>query len=441
MREESMVAQGNPPASLVVRGGTVLTFDAQGTVATGFAAAGDRIVAVGDEVSAHLGPGTEVVELAGRTVLPGINDSHLHAAWLGARWPHTLIGADGFTAGEDAPMTNPAERRAAILRAGELCTSLGITSYTEPGLGPGETGCFSPEVLEEYAALAREGRLRARVTVLRLFGLLDGRSTLDDFERGLATPVPEATRDWLDVSGVKIFADGIAPMCTAWTHHGYPDGSHGSLLVDGEDDQDRARKLAGMISLAHAAGLSVGVHATGDRSIEAALANLRRGDHIVHGDLVTPAQLAAMASAGVGLTVQPAIAAAMGGALAGVLGADIAAKAWPLREMLDSGVPLTLSSDAPVVTPDWRVHVAAACRLLGTRGANPELMTRLLRCYTAAAAVQDGAAEWKGTLEPGKVADFVVLAENPLEADPAALPGVAVEATFTGGRCVYSGLR
>ncbi|QWF85388.1 Imidazolonepropionase [Amycolatopsis sp. CA-230715] len=435
-----MVGQGKPPASLVVRGGTVLTFDGRGTVASAFAVNGGRIVAIGDDISAYVGQETDVLELAGRTVLPGINDAHLHAAWLGARWPHTIIEDDGFAEGEEAPMTNLAERREAILRAGELCASLGITSYTEPGLGPGETGCFSPEVLEEYAALAREGRLRARVTVLRLFGLLDGRSSLEDFERGLATPVPESDRAWLDVSGVKIFADGIAPMCTAWTHHGYHDGSHGSLLVDGEDDEDRARKLAEMISLAHAAGLSVGVHATGDRSIEAALARLRRGDHIVHGDLVTPAQLTRMASAGVGLTTQPAIAAAMGGALVGVLGADVAAKAWPLREMLDSGVVLTLSSDAPVVTPDWRVHVAAAAKLLGVRGPDPELMTRLLRCYTAEAAVQDGAAGWKGTLERGKVADFVVLASNPLDADPAALPGIGVEATFTGGRCVHSGL-
>lgn len=434
-----MVAQGNPPASLVVRGGPVLTFDGRGTVSNAFAVVDDRIVAVGDEVSAHLGPDTEVLELAGRTVLPGINDSHLHGAWLGARWPHTILADDGFAEGVEATMANPAERRAAILRAGDLCASLGITSYTEPGLGPGETGCFSPEVLEEYAALAREGRLRARVTVLRLFGLLDGRSSLADFERGLATPVPEADRAWLDVSGVKIFADGIAPMCTAWTHHDYPDGSHGSLLVDGHDDEDRVRKLAGMISLAHDAGLSVGVHATGDRSIEAALASLRRGDHIVHGDLVTPAHLAKMASAGVGLTTQPAIAAAMTGPLARVLGADVARKAWPLREMLDSGVVLTLSSDAPVVTPDWRVHIAAAGRLLGARGANPALLARLLRCYTTAAAAQDGAADWKGSLEPGKVADFVALGKNPLELDPAELPGVTVEATFAGGRCVHSG--
>ncbi|MDI5981199.1 amidohydrolase [Amycolatopsis magusensis] len=415
------------PASLVVRGGPIHTFDPEGTVVDALAVRDGRIVAVGADVVA--GPDTEVLELAGRTVLPGINDSHLHAAWLGTRWPDTLIGPTGFAGGEEKTV----DRRTAILRAGELCASLGITSYTEPGLGPGETGCFAPEVLDEYASLAAEGLLRSRVTVLRLFGLLDGVSSLADFRRGLESPVPDGDPRWLNVHGVKIFADGIPPMRSAWTHHCYADGSHGSLLVDSEED------LVAMIELAHRAGMVVGVHATGDRSIEAVLGSLRRGDHLVHGDLVTVDQLARMASRGIGLTTQPAIAVAMRAMVAEALGGEVAARAWPLAEMLDSGVPLTLSSDAPVVTPDWRVHLTAAARLLGVSGVDPVLMERLLRCYTTTAAAQDGAADWKGSLTVGRVADFCVLDANPLEVAFAELPEVGVGLTVTGGRVVYSG--
>ncbi|MGW5721279.1 amidohydrolase [Amycolatopsis sp. NPDC003865] len=429
-----MTAHRIRPADLVVHGGLVRTFDAAGTVADGLAVRDGRIAAAGD-VTGHIGPGTEVVDLAGRTVLPGINDAHLHATWLGARWPHPLLGAPH----EETPVVTAEDRRAAILRAGDVCAALGITSYTEPGLGPGETGCFSAEVLDEYAALQREGRLRARVTVLRLFGLLDGASSPADFERGLATSVPEADPEWLAVPGVKIFADGIPPMHTAWTHHCYADGTHGALLVDGLDDEERANSLTAMITLAHEAGLVVGVHATGERSIEAALEHLRGGDHVVHGDLVTPAQLRRMAARGVGLTTQPAIATAMRPMVATALGRDVAAKAWPLREILDLGVQLTLSSDAPVVTPDWRVHLAAAGELLGARGVTPGLTTRLLRCYTTDAALQDGSAAWKGTLEPGKVADFCVLAADPVGTALADLPSVAVELTVTGGRIVHKG--
>ncbi|MEV6912742.1 amidohydrolase family protein [Amycolatopsis sp. NPDC051071] len=434
-----MPSQRLRPASLVVRGGPVLTFDPADTVVRAMAVRDGRIVALGDVAFDHIGPDTEVIDLAGRAVLPGINDAHLHATWLGARWPDTLIGGAGFTGGEEKTVRTAAERRAAILRAGDVCASLGITSYTEPGLGPGETGCFGPEVLEEYAALAADGLLRARVTALRLFGLLDGASSLADFERGLATPVPDADPAWLTVPGVKIFADGIPPMRSAWTHHCYADGSHGALLVDGDDDPARAGNLVAMIELAHAAGMVVAVHATGDRSIEAALGSLRRGDHLVHGDLVTADQLSRMASAGVGLTTQPAIAVAMRGMLSEALGAEVGARAWPLAEMLESGVPLTLSSDAPVVTPDWRVHLAAAARMLEASDVDSVLMARLLRCYTTAAAEQDGAAEWKGSLTVGRVADFCVLAANPLEVAFADLPDAGVELTVSGGRVVYSG--
>ncbi|SDW61245.1 hypothetical protein SAMN05421504_1011046 [Amycolatopsis xylanica] len=427
------------PASLVVRGGPVLTFDPADTVARAMAVRDGRIVALGDAALELIGPDTEVVDLAGRTVLPGINDAHLHATWLGARWPDMLIGAAGFTGGEEKTVRSAAERRAAILRAGDVCASLGITSYTEPGLGPGETGCFGAEVLEEYAALASEGLLRARVTALRLFGLLDGASSLAGFGHGLATPVPDADPLWLNVSGVKIFADGIPPMRSAWTSHCYADGSHGALLVDGDDDPGRAGNLAAMIELAHDAGMVVAVHATGDRSIETTLGSLRRGDHLVHGDLVTADQLARMASAGVGLTVQPAIAVAMRGMLSEALGGEVGARAWPLADMLASGVPLTLSSDAPVVTPDWRVHIAAAAQMLEASEMDAELMTRLLRCYTTAAAEQDGGATWKGSLTVGRVADFCVLAANPLEVAFADLPDVGVELTVSGGRVVYSG--
>src|SRR5690606_38601659 len=128
----------------------------------------------------------------GRALLPGINESHLHATWLGAMWPATIMeamaaGPAAFS--EPTPLTTSQQRREAILKAGEIAASLGITSYTEPGLGPGEdagaTGACGSDVLEQYRRLAAEGALRARVNVLMLFGVLDGASNLGDFERGI----------------------------------------------------------------------------------------------------------------------------------------------------------------------------------------------------------------------------------------------------------------
>ncbi|CAL9453617.1 Adenine deaminase [Actinosynnema sp. ALI-1.44] len=437
-----------PPADLVLTGGTVLTFDARDREADALAVAGGRVVALGD-VADLVGPDTRVVDLRGRTVMPGVNDSHLHGAWLGALWPRTLFGSEGAVEHAEPLITDAEGRRKAILHTGDLLSRLGVTSYTEPGLGPGEdagpTGCFGSAVLDEYAALAAEGELRARVTVLRLFGELDGPSSLRAFEAGLATAPPTADPRWLNVTGVKIFADGIPPMRSAWTHHCYADGTSGHLLVEGEHDPDREANLRAMITLAHRAGHQIGVHATGDRTTEvvvdaladAITAHGPAGRHyLIHGDLVPPHVLDRLPALGIGLNTQPGIAVTTAPWLAAALGEDVVRTAWPLRDAFERGVRVCLSSDAPVLDPDWRRGVAAAARWLDLP-ASRVLMRRLLRAYTVLPAHQDGAESWKGTLEVGKAADLCVLETNPLDVDPADLPHVGVTMTVVDGRVVF----
>ncbi|MFF2659103.1 amidohydrolase [Kitasatospora sp. NPDC058032] len=463
---------GITTADLVMQGGRVHTMDGARTVAEALAVRGGTVVRVGTdaEVAPLIGPGTRVVELRGRSLLPGINDSHLHGAWLGTMWPDTLMAQlaaapDGGSgdhghghdhAGEGpalAALATSAERRRAILRTGELLSSLGITSYTEPGLGPGEdggpTGCFSSAVLAEYAELAAEGRLGARVTALLLFGLLDGASSAADLHRGLTGfAAPAEVPGWFRVAGVKIFADGIPPMGSAWSEEPYADGGHGALLVDGADAGEREANLRAMIRAAHAAGHQVGVHATGSRTTrvvteafaEARAADGRDGRHyLIHGDVLHPATLAAMAAAGVGLNTQPGIAAATAPMLAGALGADALAHAWPVRDALAAGVPLCLSSDAPVLAPDWRAGAAAAAtRAVEATGRDQRIaLAEALYAYTAAPARQDGAEHWKGTLEAGMAADLCLLDADLRELAPAALPEVPVAMTVLAGRVVH----
>lgn len=445
---------GPAPAELVLRGGPVVTLDASGTVAAALAARGGRIVFVGAEEDAavFIGPETRVVELEGRTVMPGINDSHLHAAWLGAMWPHTVMGGGGLH-GPEAVLRTGEDRREALRRAGRIAASFGITSYTEPGLGPGEdqgpTGCFGSAVFDAYAALADAGELTARVTVLSLYGELDGPTGMDSFERGLAqAPAYRGDQRWLRMAGVKIFADGIPPMRSAWTHHCYADGSHGDLLVEGADTATREKNLRRMVMLAHAAGHQIGVHATGDRSIEvvagavadaAADGRTDARHYIIHGDLVDPATLARLGALGMGINTQPGIAVATSAMLARELGGEVAAAAWPLAGALVGDATLCLSSDAPILAPDWRQGIAAAAEWIGPGHFDDrrELMDRLLRCYTTNAAWQDRAEDWKGSLETGKVADLCVLECNPLALDPAELPGAGIELTIVDGRVVY----
>ncbi|MBX3099185.1 MAG: amidohydrolase family protein [Salinibacterium sp.] len=441
-------------ADLILTGGLVLTLDERNSEATAIATRGGRIVYVGDDdgAIALVTDASRHIDLAGRAVIPGINESHMHATWLGAIWPATIMdglaGGSGFA--QSTTLESSAERRAAILRAGDIAASLGITSYTEPGLGPGEddgaTGACGSDVLEQYRALAAEGLLRARVTVLMLFGELDGPSTIDDFERGihdLADDDPDS--EWFRIGGIKVFADGIPPMRSAWIHGHYLDGTHGTLLVEGIDESDRAENMRAMITLAHELGYQVGVHATGDKSIDAVVEIVESLDgsdlrhYIIHGDLVGRSTLDRMAALGIGLNTQAGIAPATSAMLAATLGPQVALNAWPIPDALAAGIPLCLSSDAPVLTPDWRIGIAAAAAWAGegSLGDPRQTMLTLLKTYTVNPAWQDRAESWKGTLTVGKVADLCVLARNPLEVTPAELPGVTVDVTVAGGRVVF----
>jgi len=438
-------------ADLVLRGGSIHVLDAADTRAQAIAVAGGRIVAVGADadIEKRVGPDTIVVELDGRAVLPGINDSHLHASWLGGMWPDTLFGPGGPR--EGALVSTDAERREALLKAGDLIASLGITSYTEPGIGPGEdegpTGSFGRPVLALYRALDAEGLLRARVNLLLVFGLIDGPARTQDILDGIrdadtAVRDPERFR----IAGVKIFGDGIPPMRNAYIHGQYEDGSHGALLLDGADDDERETQLRSAISAAHEAGLQVAVHATGDRTIDVVVDAVRQAvaqhpadlrHYVVHADLLPAATAPLMADAGMGATIQAGIAAVTSEWAAAATGGPAPAPAWPARELLDAGVPFTLSSDAPVLPPDWRIEIAAADRLLGPAADPRARLHELLRRYTAVPAWQDHAEDWKGTLEVGKVADLVVLSDDPDAVGAQGLPGLHIELTYLGGEVVY----
>lgn len=448
------MSEDDKGVDLVLRGGSIHVLDEHDTRAEAIAVRSGRIVATGSnaDMSELIGARTRVIELDGRTVLPGINDSHLHASWLGGMWPATVFGG-----GPQQPgplVTNREERRAALLKAGDLLASLGITSYTEPGIGPGEdagpTGSFGREVLDVYRELAAEGLLRSRVTLLLLFGLIDGPSTVDDIVRGIReADTSSPNDDLLHIPGIKIFGDGIPPMRNAYIHGTYIDGTHGALLIDGEDDGEREANLRLAIRTAHEAGLQVAVHATGDHTIDVVCDAVREAQgggssdlrhYLVHADMVSESAAAALAAHDMGATVQAGIASFAGEWADSAFEPSLEPgepEPWTGRRLLDAGVNITLSSDSPILSPDWRTEVAAADRLLGESDDPRARMHELLRRYTAVPAWQDHAESWKGTLEAGKIADLVVLSSDPDDVGAAGLPDVAIELTFLGGEVVF----
>jgi predicted amidohydrolase YtcJ len=84
------------PADMVLRGGKVITVDKDWRIAQAVAVKDGRFVAVGsiEEMAARIGPGTQIVELGGKTVVPGLIDSHLHLLFATLNWPAVqLLGA------------------------------------------------------------------------------------------------------------------------------------------------------------------------------------------------------------------------------------------------------------------------------------------------------------------------------------------------------------
>ncbi|MFE6049846.1 amidohydrolase [Kitasatospora sp. NPDC056446] len=564
------------PADLILVDGEVLTVDAASTTAEAVAVTGGTITAVGSSarIRAHAGPGTRTVDLRGRTVLPGINDSHLHAYGWGSNRPplgldvghpavrsiadiaaavraaaeraepgEWIVGrgwdvgylaecldgsrtlpdradldaaapdhpvcltdfsdhmawvnsaalrAAGIGRGSTAPpggtidtdatglptgilreaaqravqgrVPRPDERRrrAAITEAVRALHALGITSYTEPGLGPGGegimAGALGTAALPSYLALAREGALDARVSVLLLPAPMGGGAA--DVEAGLAE-LADLAREIaehadprrLAVLGVKLFADGVPPNRTAWMHHEYPGGGHGGLCVHGSGPGPQAAELAAMVLAAHRAGHQIGVHVTGDAAIDAvtdALAAAHRAHprpdarhYLIHGDFATPGALATLAAHGWGVNMNPAIKWTISDLMDRVVGPDRSARMWPARSALDAGVRLCASSDAPITEPDWRQGVASMLLRESKASGRPsgpaervDLRTAL-RAYTAEPAHQDFAGDWKGSVEVGKVADLCVLGGRLTATSPHDLPAVPVDLTVFDGRIVH----
>ncbi|MFF5187497.1 amidohydrolase [Streptomyces sp. NPDC000345] len=557
--------------SLILTGGQVLTLDAGFTVAEGLAVRGGDIVAVGgdDEMRALAGPGTRVVELGGRTVLPGINDSHLHGVAYGMTKPpfavdvgHPAVGSiaditaavgqavgaarpgewvvglgwdagylaecladphrfpdrrdldaiapdtpvclthfsahlvwvnsaalrrcgidaetlpppggviDRDPAGEptgilreaaqdlvlaELPSPTPGQRRQAIRSVVRELHSRGVTSYTEPGLGPGGAktlfGGLSTDNWTAYADLAATGELRARVSVLLLPAPMGG--SADEVRKGLAELRKPESADprLLRAIGVKIFADGVPPNRTAWMNEPYADGGHGALCVHGDSPALRVDELREMIRVAHEAGFQLGVHVTGDRAIDtvvdaflAANEAVPRSDarhYVIHGDFVGADSLAKLAAHGYGVNMNPAIKWTISDLMDQVVGPERSACQWPVRSALEAGIAVCAGSDAPITEPDWRQGVAAMMlresKATG-RPSGPDQCVPLaeaLRAYTVNPARQDFAEDWKGSIEPGKVADLCVLDRPLLGLDPHEITDTQVEMTVFDGSVVY----
>ncbi|WP_240630292.1 amidohydrolase [Specibacter cremeus] len=440
---------------------------------------------------AVLGPGGPAAVTAARTDVPVVaydqtghgliaNAPALRQAGIDAGTPDPTGGVIERTAGraptgllQDGAMALlnaclppvPGDQlRDALLQTQAVLHAQGITSLTEPGLGPGSPGLLdgsgTTAALDLLGDMAAAGELTLRVSVLMLFAGTGGVSA-DAVAGGLGSGLAGAyTRRGIDprrlrVAGVKIFADGIPRSGTAWMHEPYGAAcTHGHLVVAGANDDERVAEFERILTLVHQAGLQAGIHATGDAATETAvriLAGLPDGagprHYIIHGAFSDNATLSSMAAHGIGYSTNPLIRASAGDLMRDVLGAERFEAHQPLNTALAAGVSLNIASDSPVTSTDWRQTVIAAVRR-GTPAhpgtdADPERITSLqaLAAMTSLPAWQDHAESFKGALRPGMAADLCVL-DGPWPDDAAIedLAGRDIVLTLVAGHPVHDRL-
>lgn len=324
------------------------------------------------------------------------------------------------------PPPTAAEYAAMIEAASRHQLALGITSTTDAGVPPG--------LLAAYRDLDREGRLLQRVNVMA--------ARLGDADA--VHPLPERhVSERLRVDTVKLWADGGLSGATAALRLPYRhQESHGILRLDAE-------ALAGHVRAIHEAGLRAAVHAIGDAALDATLAALeaagpRRGhpDRIEHFGLPDTGHLERAARLGVAVVPQTIFLLELGANFRRYLPDSLHPRVYPLRAMLEAGLPMALSSDAPVVESDDPLQ-GIACAVLrrdregGTLAPEQALtVAEALRAYTVGGAVACGDSE-RGALKPGQRADLAVLSQNPLDLHPEALHEVRVLETWRDGERVF----
>ncbi len=534
-------AEGSADRILV--GGRVLTVDAQDRVAEAIAIRDGRILAVGTtaEIERLAGPGTERIDLAGRTATPGLIDAHAHFSqgglvrlthlalaypdvksiadlvarvgeraavlqpgeWiLGRGWDegkyaerrmvtaadldavsgghpawlvHTtghygvansaalaLAGiardtpdppggqvdrdADGDPTGilketamtlvaDRVPKAGPAKMREAIAALSRDFSRECMTGVKDPGIG--SSLFYDPDSALESWNAYRDVLADGALTV-RVFALWHSPRNLEDARKLIALIAPlgkpaAGAGDGRVVSGgIKIFADGSGASRTAWMWQDWnrdrtevDTGNRGYPAFDPET-------IRALIQLYHDAGLHVGTHAIGDRTIDwvvdsYALALQRtpvRGlrHSIIHSNIPGERALEAMAAMQRDFDAgypepSPSFTWWIGDIYAGTFGPERSLRLNPFASYQRKGIRWASGSDFDVTPFPARYGIwssVARQPLLGVHGGDPFGRAEAvdaraaLRSFTIWAAHQTFMDDITGSLEPGKRADVAV---------------------------------
>lgn len=316
-----------------------------------------------------------------------------------------------------APAPTFEEMVDAILRAGRAMRRLGITTATDM-----MTGRWDLETeLRAYTEAARRG-CPIRIRLCLQWGAVLGSRALDSGR--LHELIADMDPDTCGVIGLKIFADGAIGSATAAIYGRYRGSTTSRPLPDGRIVDGQLiyppERLRAMVRTAHDAGWEVAVHAIGDYAVDLVLdafaATSHPGRHrIEHAMLLSDEQIERMAALGCHCTMQPEFLMRFGHAYTRQLGPERAASLARFRSVLAAGVPLSLSSDRPIVPGDpWDGLLTAERRPEGFSSSENLPREYTIPAYTEMGAIANADDDRTGRIAPGYLADLQIYADDPL---------------------------
>ena len=331
-----------------------------------------------------------------------------------------------------------------VLETQRKLNAYGITSVRIPG-------SYKGNLFQDYKLLKQmrdAGQLALRYTVY-----LPGFATADPSkiremiaDSGLSQDEGD---EWVRIGGMKLLVDGGFEGGHMTKPYAEPYGRGGTF--DGLTLVSPASFTA-VVKEVNRLGWRVATHAVGDAALNEVLDAYEAADaerpiagnrwSIEHAFIARPDQIARMKKLGVILSVQDHLYLAAP-AMKKYWGIGRAREVTPLKTYLDNGFLVVGGTDSPVVpfNPFWEIYHFNTRDTIsdGVYGADERVESKeaLLRMITINYAKLTGEDKIKGSIEPGKLADFAILSEDILTVPPKQMLQMKALATYVGGKQVY----
>lgn len=245
---------------------------------------------------------------------------------------------------------------------------------------------------------------------------------------------------------VKFFMDGSLGGMTACMTEPYLAPPYGKGLTYMEQEE-----LSEKVKAVHNEGYQISIHGIGDHTIdmilnayENALTANPRANHrhrIEHASMSYPPLLKRMKALGLDINMNPAFLYFLGKAHVSAIAGRVAYE-FPMRSCFEMGIPVSIGSDCPIESchPKYGMYAATVRRTIADQDCGRDeclSMEQALYAFTMAGAHHTFEEQKKGSITPGKLADFAVLDCNPLKTQPEEILNMKVLMTVLGGKIVY----